>query len=499
MLRSGARGSVAQMTQMVGMKGLIASPTGETIEHPVTKSMKEGLSPIEYFTTTHGSRSGLASTALSTAKAGYLTRRLFDVAQDVVVGAEDCGTKEGLMIKRESASGIGSFLAKNINGRYLAQEIVGNGPDGSVGAGKVVYKKGHFITAADSRAIEDIGLEGVLVRSPIVCRAGRGICMKCYGADLGTMKPVALGEAVGTVAAQAIGEPGTQLTMNIKHAGGAASAEGDVTSGLPRVEEIFERRSPRNPAIVATVSGTVVEIRQEQKEKIIIVAPDLEHKKAGKKADDMVEYSAHPRRVPTVKVGDTFVKGQLLSDGSADITELFKYAGKEKTQAYIMSEIIKIYELQGASISVKHVEVIVRQMFSRVKIKSLGGTECSIGDVISEADLEVVNTRVKAAGGEAATSDPLVMGILDVSLSRASFLSAASFQNTTRMLIKASIYGAIDKLEGLKENVIIGRLIPAGTGFKGSVKEKLVNRYAPQAGEVAEDTRIRPTMSRTAE
>ena len=491
MLKSKARGSVAQLTQMAGMKGLIASPTGETIEHPVTKSMKEGLSPIEYFTTTHGSRSGLASTALSTAKAGYLTRRLFDVAQDVVVSLEDCGTKEGLTISRQSASGIGSFLAKNISGRYLAQDIEKDG--------KPLYKKGHFITAADSRAIEETGVEGVLVRSPIVCKAGRGICMKCYGADLGTMKPVALGEAVGTVAAQAIGEPGTQLTMNIKHAGGAASAEGDVTSGLPRVEEIFERRSPRNPAVVATVSGEVVEIRQEQKEKIIIVAPDLEDRKVGKKSGDMVEYSAHPRRVPTVKVGDKFAKGQLLTDGSADITELFKYAGKDRTQQYIMSEIIKIYELQGASISVKHVEVIVRQMFSRVKVKTLGGTECSIGDVISDADLNVINDRTTEQGGEAATSDPMVMGILDVSLSRQSFLSAASFQNTTRMLIKASIYGAVDKLEGLKENVIIGRLIPAGTGFKGSVKEKLVNRYAPAAGEVAEDTRIRPTMSRSAE
>ncbi len=468
MLRSGARGSVAQMTQMVGMKGLIASPTGETIEHPVTKSMKEGLSPIEYFTTTHGSRSGLASTALSTAKAGYLTRRLFDVAQDVVITGDDCGTKEGLYISRESASGIGTFLAKNIEGRYLAAEIT---------AGESSYKKGHYLTAADAKAIEEGGAQRVYVRSPIACKANRGICMRCYGADLGAGAPVALGEAVGTVAAQAIGEPGTQLTMNIKHAGGAASEGGDVTSGLPRVEEIFERRSPRNPAVVSTVSGEIVEIKSEPKEKIIVVAPDIEYKK---KNGEMIEYSAHPRRIPSVKVGARIEKGQLLTDGSADIQELFKYAGKDRTQEYIMSEVIKIYELQGASISVKHVEVIVRQMFSRAKIKNPGTTEFSSGDVVAESELSLVNERTKEAGGEAASSDPLVMGILEVSLSRPSFLSAASFQNTTRMLIKAALYGAVDRLEGLKENVIIGRLIPAGTGFKGSPKAALVAKAAPQ-------------------
>ncbi len=487
MLRSGARGSPAQLTQMVGMKGLIASPTGETIELPVTKSMKEGLSPIEYFTTTHGSRSGLASTALSTAKAGYLTRRLFDVAQDVVVAEEDCGTKEGLVVRRESASGIGTFMAKNINGRYLAADIEHDG--------KTLYKKGHFMTETDSKSVEAAGAASVYVRSPIGCASERGICMRCYGADLGTMKPVAMGEAVGTVAAQAIGEPGTQLTMNIKHAGGAASAEGDVTHGLPRVEEIFERRLPRNPAVVATVSGEVVEIRDDGKEKVIVVAPDIEYIKAGKKSKDMVEYEAHFRRIPTVKVGSRIEKGQLLTDGSADLSELFKYAGKERAQQYVMAEVIKIYELQGASISIKHVEVIIRQMFSRVRVTNGGGTEFSPGDVVPIADLNRSSARAIEAGGEAAKSDPMVMGILDVSLSRQSFLSAASFQNTTRMLIKASIYGAVDKLEGLKENVILGRLIPAGTGFKGSAKEKLVNKYAPVAGELVDD-RVRPPLAR---
>jgi DNA-directed RNA polymerase beta' subunit len=477
MLKSGARGSLAQMTQMVGMKGLIASPSGDTIELPVTKSMKEGLSPIEYFTTTHGSRSGLASTALSTAKAGYLTRRLFDVAQDVVVVEDECGTSEGMTINRESASGIGTFLANNIKGRYLAQDVEIDG--------KVAYKKDHFLTEKEARHIEEAGLAVVYTRSPIGCKSSRGICVHCYGADLGTMKPVALGEAVGTVAAQAIGEPGTQLTMNIKHAGGAASAGGDVTQGLPRVEEIFERRSPRNPAVVATVSGTVSEIVNDGKEKIIRIAPDLEYRGKGKK--EFIEYDAHVRRVPLVKQGDQITKGQVLTDGSVDISELFKYAGKEKAQAYIISEVLKIYELQGANISIKHLEVIVRQMFSRVKISNAGTTDYSQGDVASFSDLDIANKTAVAAGGDAAAADGLVMGILDVSLSRASFLSAASFQNTTRMLIRASLYGSVDHLVGLKENVILGRLIPAGTGFKGSPKAHLLDKFSPAVAPAVEE------------
>ena len=481
MLYSGARGSLAQMTQMAGMKGLIASPTGETIELPVTKSMKEGLSPIEYFTTTHGSRSGLASTALSTAKAGYLTRRLFDVAQDIVVVEEDCGTTEGVTIKRESASGIGTFLARNIEGRYLASDVV-------VGD-KVEYKKGHFLTEKEAKHIEDTGAASVYVRSPLGCRSTRGVCVHCYGADLGTSKPVGLGEAVGTVAAQAIGEPGTQLTMNVKHAGGAASASGDVTQGLPRVEEIFERRQPRNPAVVASVSGTVTDIRDDGKEKVIVVAPDLEHK--AKK--EFIEYATHLRRQVLVKVGQEVKKGQMLTDGSADISELFKYAGKEKTQEYIITEIVKIYELQGANISIKHLEVIIRQMFSRMKLLKVGTTEYTTGDVVAEVDLQATNKAVVAEGGDPATAEGLVMGILDVSLSRASFLSAASFQNTTRMLIKAALYGSVDYLEGLKENVIIGRLIPAGTGFKGSPKADMIDKLGLNAAAAVEFAPKEPT------
>jgi DNA-directed RNA polymerase subunit beta' len=314
------------------------------------------------------------------------------------------------------------------------------------------------------------------------------------------MKPVALGEAVGTVAAQAIGEPGTQLTMRTFHAGGAASVGGDITQGLPRVEEIFERRMPRNPAVIATVSGEVVEIKDDTDpkagtgSKILVVIPDIEHKKASAKKEG-IEYDIHFRRVPSVKVGSRIVKGQFLTDGSADLSDLYKYAGKEKTQAYIISEIVKIYELQGANISAKHLEVIVRQMFSRVRVKTSGGSEFSTGEVMPATVFDTENARMTESGAEKSTAEGLVMGILDVSLSRASFLSAASFQNTTRMLIKASIYGAVDKLEGLKENVILGRLIPAGTGFKGSPKQALVQKFSPAQTEPI-DERVRPLMSR---
>ncbi|MDE2212948.1 MAG: DNA-directed RNA polymerase subunit beta' [Patescibacteria group bacterium] len=468
MLRSGARGSIAQVTQMAGMKGLIASPTGEAIEFPITTSMKEGLSPIEYFITTHGSRKGLTDTALQTAKAGYLTRRLFDVAQDIVVGEEDCGTSEGLAVRRESASGIGTFLASNIRGRFLAGDVAD-------AKGTILFKKGHFTTAPDAKKIEESGAPSVYVRSPVGCKSQRGICIHCYGADLATWEPVSLGEAVGTVAAQAIGEPGTQLTMNVKHAGGSASVGGDITQGLPRVEEIFERRTPRNPAAVAAVAGEVIEIREDGKEKTIVVLPDIESKGKGKKAGS-VEYPVNIRRTPLIKMGDRVERGQLLTDGSADLSELFQYAGREKTLDYILREVSRIYELQGVTISVKHIEVIARQMFSRMRITEPGNTEFSSGDIAGEVELTAENAETS---GEKAKAEPLIMGILEVSLSRASFLSAASFQNTTRMLIKASVYGAIDYLHGLKENVIIGRLIPAGTGYRGSSKSAIVAKYAP--------------------
>jgi DNA-directed RNA polymerase subunit beta' len=300
-----------------------------------------------------------------------------------------------------------------------------------------------------------------------------GVCANCYGVDLGKYELVGIGEAVGTVAAQAIGEPGTQLTMRTFHAGGTASVGGDITQGLPRVEELFEKRSPKNPAIVSKVDGVIAEIKDLGKEKVILVIPDVADKSKTKKKSE-VEYTLSYNRMALVKVGSTVKKGDIITDGSADIDELFEYAGPEKTKDYIITEVTKPYELQGETVSRKHIEVIVRQMFSRRKVTSAGGTELSTGDVVDLYQLSLENEAAKEKGLEEAKVAPVVMGISEVSLSRKSFLSAASFQHTTRVLINAAIRGNEDKLVGLMENVIIGRLIPAGTGFVGGAKAKML-------------------------
>jgi DNA-directed RNA polymerase subunit beta' len=448
---------------MSGMKGLIQNAAGETLELPILSSTKEGFNPIEYFVNTHGSRKGLTDTALNTAKAGYLTRRLFVAAQDVLVTEDDCGVKTGIELKKETASGIEIALSKSIKGRVLAEDV-------KTESGDVLFKKDHLLSDADSLKIENAGVSSVFVRSPLVCKAKVGVCAKCYGLDLGKNHMIDIGEAVGTVAAQAIGEPGTQLTMRTVHAGGAASVGGDITQGLPRVEEVFEKRKPKNPAIVSGFDGVITEIKDTGKEKIITLLPEAGSSKKGA----AVEYECHRIRMVLVKVGDNVKKGDVLTDGSVDIDELFKYAGKEKTEQYIISEIKKLYELQGEPVSRKHIEVIVRQMFSRVKVKSAGETSFVTGEVVEMGELLAENDRVKKEGKEEAKAENIVLGITEVSLSRKSFLSAASFQHTTRILIQAAVEGAEDKLTGLMENVILGRLIPAGTGFKGSKKAQMI-------------------------
>ncbi|MBU3968831.1 DNA-directed RNA polymerase subunit beta' [Patescibacteria group bacterium] len=468
MWKSGARGSLSQITAMAGMKGLIYNSKGETIDFPITTSSKEGHTPIEYFITTHGSRKGLTDTALNTAKAGYLTRKLFDVSQDVVITEQDCGTKESILIKGgESLSGIRVHISKNIVGRYISKDIINE-------KGDILFKTGHLLSTEDAMVIENSGIKKVYVRSPLGCKILRGICRKCYGIDLGTNKVIDIGETVGTIAAQAIGEPGTQLTMRTFHTGGTASVGGDITAGLPRVEEVFERRVPKNPAIISKTGGEVIEVVDTDKGKVIKVLPDIEDKKATK---DITEYIVNFMRTPLVKKGDVVTKGQLLTDGSADLKEMFKYGGKELTQDYIIHEISKIYELQGASISRKHIEVIIRQMFSRVKIKSNGDTDFSDGDIVSVAELNEKNNIARQNKLIEAKAVPLIRGITEVALSRGGFLSAASFQHTTRILINSAVRGTEDKLLGLKENVIIGRLIPAGTGFKGSPKSDAMEKY----------------------
>ena len=459
---SGARGSMTSLLQMTGMKGLIQNNQGKVLEFPIIPCYQEGLSPIEYFVTTHGARKGASDTALNTAKAGYLTRRLVDVAQDVVVTEEDCGTKEGKIVTRENISGIEIPLSKNIRGRVLAGDLKDKD-------GNVLYKRGFLVTKEEAYNIEGAGFTDVFVRSPLTCKTVHGVCQKCYGLDLGRNHLVDLGEAVGIIAAQAIGEPGTQLTLRTFHAGGVAGT--DITTGLPRVEEIFERRIPKNPALVSQTDGEVFEIKDKDgKEKIIKVLSDT--KVDGKPNE--IEYLAPFRRMPIVKVGDKVKKGELLTDGSADIAELFKYGGKDAVEEYIIREINKVYELQSASISRKHTEIIIRQMFSRRKVKDAGETNFSNGDIIENTALVEENNRVAKINGKEAKGDTVVLGITEVSLRTKSWLSAASFQNTNRVLIENAVKGGVDSLRGLKENVIIGRLIPAGTGFgkKESYREE---------------------------
>jgi DNA-directed RNA polymerase subunit beta' len=454
LFNSGARRTMTSLVQMTGMKGLIQNNQGKTLEFPIIPCYDEGLSPIEYFVTTHGARKGASDTALNTAKAGYLTRRLVDVAQDVVITEKDCGTKDGKTVRKENISGIEISLAKNIHGRILAEDLKDKN-------GNVLYKKGFLITKEEATNIEKLGFSEISVRSPLTCRTIHGLCQKCYGLDLGRNHLVNLGEAVGIIAAQAIGEPGTQLTLRTFHAGGVAGT--DIITGLPRIEEIFERRIPKNPAIVSETDGEVIEVKdKEGKEKIIKILSDS--KTDGKSNE--IEYLAPFRRVPIVKVGDRVKRGEILTDGSADIAEIFKFGGKELVEEYIIREINKVYELQSASISRKHTEIIIRQMFSRRRIKDSGETNFSDGDVVENIALIEENNRVGKIGKKEAKAETIVLGITEVSLRTKSWLSAASFQNTNRVLIENAVKGGIDFLRGLKENVIIGRLIPAGTGFK---------------------------------
>jgi DNA-directed RNA polymerase subunit beta' len=427
------------------------------LEFPVIPSYTEGLSPIEYFITTHGSRKGLADTALNTARAGYLTRRLVNVAQDVTVTELDCKTKNGKTMRGENLSGIEIPLAKNIRGRVLLADVKDKD-------GNVIFKKGHLVAKDDSETIQKSGVEEVQVRTPLTCESLHGVCQACYGMDLGRNHIAALGEAVGIVAAQAIGEPGTQLTLRTFHSGGVAGV--DITAGLPRIEEIFDARTIKNAAVIAHEDGIVQEVIDTQKEKKIVI---LANPRGAKKAS-VEEYEVPMTRKIMVSRGQNITQGMLMTDGSASLQELFKYAGMEETEEYIIREIRKVYELQSASIARKHIEVIIRQMFSRAKITEAGDTMFPVGEVVEKIELLDENKRIKAEGGREAKGGPVLLGITQVSLTSASWLSSASFQNTNRMLIDNAVRGGVERLRGLNENVIVGRLIPAGTGFKKGVK-----------------------------
>ncbi len=450
MIYSKARGTESVVVQMTGMKGLMAGPTGETIELPVKSSFKEGFNVLEYFISTHGARKGMADTALRTATAGYLTRRLVDVSQDVIVRESDCGDGEGAYLYREDSDKAGISFASRIEGRVSMEKIKGEGKTVLTEAGELIGKKA-------AQEVERIGIDRVRIRSVVTCRTRRGVCQKCYGVDLGRAALVQEGQAVGIVAAQAIGEPGTQLTMRTFHIGGVAGS--DITQGLPRVQEIFEARQPKGEAVISDVDGKILSILNESSKTMSIKVETLE--------GEIKEYLVPTGSSLRIAKGDMIAKGTPFVDGTLDLRKLFEIMGREALHRYILREIQEIYASQGEGINDKHIEVIIRQMLSRVRVLDSGDADVLPGDIIEKDQFEEANEEVAAAGGKLAVGEPLLLGITKVALSTESFLSSASFQETARVLINAAVTGRADKLRGLKENVIIGRLIPAGTGFAG--------------------------------
>jgi len=456
---SGSRGSWSQPTQMMGMKGLVQNSQGETIELPVRSSLKEGLSVLEYFISTHGARKGSTDTALKTAQAGYLTRRLVDVSQDIIIKEEDCRTKEGIEMFRSDGASFGHSFQACLFSRTVLEDLkAGN---------KILVRAGESITHAAAEAIDLAKIDEIKVRSPITCKSLYGICSKCYGFDLGNNEPIKIGEAVGIVAAQSIGEPGTQLTMRTFHTGGVAGA--DITHGLPRVEELFELRPPKGKAVLVEDDGIVENVEERGLLNIIAV------KLAGKKTKT-VEYSTSRLTNVFVKVGDKVKKGDQITEGNIDLQELFEYKGAIAVERYIVSEVQRIYVSEGASINNKHIEVIIRQLFSRVKIADAGDTDFVQGDIIEKSKFLEVNRQMKKAGKTPARARQVLMGITKVALSTESFLSAASFQETARVLVGAASEGKVDRLRGLKENVIIGRLIPVGSGLSITADDIMVEQ-----------------------
>ncbi|HPN96419.1 MAG TPA: DNA-directed RNA polymerase subunit beta' [Candidatus Moranbacteria bacterium] len=451
MVYSKARGSESVVVQMSGMKGLMAGPTGETIELPIKSSFKEGLNVLEYFISTHGARKGMADTALRTATAGYLTRRLVDVAQDVIVREKDCKDKTGAYIFKEDSDRIGQSFASRVVGRVLTEDIA------DPKTGEILAAKGDLVNKEQGEKIEKAGVEKVKIRSVVTCKTSRGVCQKCYGMDLGRGHLVEIGQAVGIVAAQAIGEPGTQLTMRTFHIGGIAGS--DITQGLPRVEELFEARPPKGEALVSEVDGKVLDI--ESQDKVIVVKIETNDK-----LKTIKEYQIPAGSTLRVSEGDLIGKGSQLSEGHIDLKKYYKVMGWEEVYRYIVREIQEVYASQGEGINDKHIEVIIRQMFSRIQILKEGNTNFLVGDIVETDEFNEANEGAKKDGGEVAKGERLLLGITKVALSTESFLSAASFMETARVLINAAVAGKEDKLRGLKENIIIGKLIPAGTGYK---------------------------------
>ncbi|WP_186805203.1 DNA-directed RNA polymerase subunit beta' [Staphylococcus sp. Marseille-Q1834] len=447
---SGARGNASNFTQLAGMRGLMAAPSGKIIELPITSSFREGLTVLEYFISTHGARKGLADTALKTADSGYLTRRLVDVAQDVIVREEDCGTDRGLLVSdiREGTEMIEPFIER-IEGRYSKETIRHPETD------EIIIRPDELITAEIAKQITDAGIEQMYIRSAFTCNTRHGVCEKCYGKNLATGEKVEVGEAVGTIAAQSIGEPGTQLTMRTFHTGGVAGS--DITQGLPRIQEIFEARNPKGQAVITEIEGVVEDIK---------LAKDRQQEIVIKGANETRSYLASGTSRIVVEVGQSVERGEVLTEGSIEPKNFLAVAGLNATESYLLKEVQKVYRMQGVEIDDKHVEVMVRQMLRKVRIIEAGDTKLLPGSLVDIHNFTDANREAFKERKRPATAKPVLLGITKASLETESFLSAASFQETTRVLTDAAIKGKRDDLLGLKENVIIGKLIPAGTGMR---------------------------------
>lgn len=470
---SGARGNASNFTQLAGMRGLMAAPSGKIIELPITSSFREGLTVLEYFISTHGARKGLADTALKTADSGYLTRRLVDVAQDVIVREEDCGTDRGLLVSdiKEGTEMIEPFIER-IEGRYSKETIRHPETD------EVIIRPDELITPEIAKKITDAGIEQMYIRSAFTCNARHGVCEKCYGKNLATGEKVEVGEAVGTIAAQSIGEPGTQLTMRTFHTGGVAGS--DITQGLPRIQEIFEARNPKGQAVITEIEGVVEDIK---------LAKDRQQEIVVKGANETRSYLASGTSRIIVEIGQPVQRGEVLTEGSIEPKNYLSVAGLNATESYLLKEVQKVYRMQGVEIDDKHVEVMVRQMLRKVRIIEAGDMKLLPGSLVDIHNFTDANREAFKHRKRPATAKPVLLGITKASLETESFLSAASFQETTRVLTDAAIKGKRDDLLGLKENVIIGKLIPAGTGMRRYSDVKYEKTAKPVA-EVESQTEV---------
>ena len=470
MIDSGARGSASQLNQLAGMRGLIANTAGQTIEIPIKANYREGLTVVEYFISSRGARKGLADTALRTADSGYLTRRLVDVSQEVIIREDDCGCKEGLVVSDifGDEDNVIEGLQERLTGRYLLHDLIGEN-------GELIMDNNHMLSESDAKKIVDAGYKKVTIRSLLTCECQQGVCRKCYGKNLATGRSVSIGEAVGIIAAQSIGEPGTQLTMRTFHTGGVTTTA-DITQGLPRVEELFEARKPKTLAILARIGGVVSFVEGKKGAQNILVSGE----------EDREEYTIPYGYRRTVQEGDTIEKGKELTEGSVNPHDILDVLGVEAVHNYLIREVQRTYRTQGVDVNDKHIEVIVRQMMRKVKVVESGDTDLLPGATVDKFDFKKANDAVRAkAQSEGtvaieATCEPVLLGITKASLATDSFLSAASFQETTRVLTDAAIKGKVDPLVGLKENVIIGKLLPSGTGMKCYSDVKVKHMTEPE-------------------